>query len=84
MWGEEQVSDSQLYLECERAETHYLAEQQQEWGSISDGDLLGYVLQIESEMEGKRIAELETENTCGIHRYSILLTLILIRGIYRF
>ena len=80
------MTDSQLYLECEKAEAQYLAEQQQEqeWGSISDGDLLDYVLQIESEMEGKRIAELETENTCGIHRYSILLTLILVRGIYRF
>ena len=69
MWGEEQVSDSQLYLECERVEAQYLMEQQQEqeWGPISDGDLLEFVLQMESEMEGKRIAELETENTCGIH-----------------
>jgi hypothetical protein len=59
-------------------------QQEEEWDSISDGHLLDYILGIEAEMEGKRIAESETENTCGIHSYSILRTLIFILGLYRF
>ena len=60
MWGEDLVSDSQLVAECERVEAQYLEEQQ--WGPLSDGDLLAYVMEIENQEERKRITDIENEN----------------------
>jgi len=57
------VSDSQLEAECERVEAQYLEDQ---WGPLSDCELLDYVRQIEDQMERKRIADMESENESGI------------------
>ena len=64
MWGEDQVSDSQLMAECARAEAVYLEEQQ--WGPLSDSELLAYVMEIENQEERKRITDNENEKEMGI------------------
>jgi len=66
------MSDSQLYLECQRAEIQYLQEQEQEWESMSDGHLLDYVLGVETEMERKRIADMQSETQDGIQGNPII------------
>jgi hypothetical protein len=49
-----------------------LQEQEQEWGSMSDGHLLDDVLGMETEMERKRIADMQSETQAGIHSNPIL------------
>ena len=81
------MADSEIVAQCEITEAQQ--EQEQEWGPISDGDLLRYVLQIEAGMDGKRIAEAETETNCGIlfdltHAYYTLSRPLSLYAIYKY